>query len=169
MVEEKKKEGLSICTQKKELNPCFVSLCEVDILPGGVLTHRSLWCYQWHSRPKKQQQSWAVNHIQSGPTTQNINIRTLSRSSIHIKVIQRVWKCYTWIGHSLSCVTSRNMAWAMLGTRGLRLGWRKAPTGSPPYRYTSLPSSWLSPALIASTTAQGMTSNAMQSINTPSV
>lgn len=63
-------------------------------------------------------------------------------------------KCYTWIGHSLSCVTSRNMAWAILGTRGLRLGWRKAPTGSPPYRYTSLPSSWLSPALIASATAK---------------
>lgn len=56
----------------------------------------------------------------------------------------------TWTGHSLSWLTSRNIACAMPGTKGLRLGWMKEPTGSPPKRYTSLPSSWLSPALIAS-------------------
>lgn len=53
---------------------------------------------------------------------------------------------------SLSWVTSRNMAWAIKGTRRVRLGRTTEPTGSPPNVKTSLPSPWLSPALMASET-----------------
>lgn len=56
----------------------------------------------------------------------------------------------TLTGQSLSWLTSRNIACAMPGTKGLRLGWKKEPRGSPPKRCTNPPSSWLSPALIAS-------------------
>jgi len=58
----------------------------------------------------------------------------------------------TWMcPGSLSCVASMNIAWATLGfSTALDGGQRKLATGSPPYLYTSLPSSRATGANIAS-------------------
>lgn len=81
------------------------------------------------------------------------NIRDVQQN----KETQGTDRLLTTMGHSLSWVMSMNRAWAMAGTRGRRQGCTKDPTGSPPYRYTSLPSSWLLYALMASAKHDGTT------------
>ena len=87
----------------------------------------------------------------TGTTDHNKRQTTEKHFIRKLNVLVLTKQIITWMGAMLSCVTSIYTAWAIHGTSGWRAeGCMNAPTGSPPYRYTSRPCSCASCADIAS-------------------